>query len=187
MSFSQLQKWLHLLHSNVCFSTKWNLHLLVFSSNYFFNAKPILHSLYVWWGSCETKISWYTISLFAEFPFGFNHSNPNIANDTIIVFIIKQFQVFQTSSSDAIIQKRGMRRYVLNYYQKSNTLSLFSTIKMWQNDKICFLIILTWHPKKDQNFNCAFEDDKWRIFPNAFNPFISSDWQIDFYELHSFW
>ena len=101
--------------------------------------------------------------------------------------LIKQFQAFQTSSSDAIIQKRGMRRYVLNYYQKSNTLSLFSTIKMWQNDKICFLIILTWHPKKDQNFNCAFEDDKWRIFPNAFNPFISSDWQIDFYELHSFW
>ena len=58
---------------------------------------------------------------------------------------------------------------------------------MWQNDKICFLKIFTWHPKKDQNFNCAFEDDKWRVFPNTFNPFISSDWQIEFCELHSFW
>ena len=74
-----------------------------------------------------------------------------------------------------------MSSFVLNYHQKSNTLSLFFNIKMWQNDKICFLQIFTWHPNKNKNFNCAFEDDKWRIFPYYnFNPFISSlaDWLL---------
>ena len=83
--------------------------------------------------------------------------------------------------------KKGYEEVCLKLLSKVKHFIFVFTIKMWQNDKICFLKIFTWHPKKDQNFNCAFEDDKWRVFPNTFNPFISSDWQIEFCELHSFW
>ena len=75
--------------------------------------------------------------------------------------------------------KKGYEEVCLKLLSKVKHFIFVFTIKMWQNDKICFLKIFTWHPKKDQNFNCAFEDDKWRVFPNTFRPvylFRLADW-----------
>ena len=94
------------------------------------------------------------------------------------ILSIKQFQV-----PNCLVlhnhSKKGYDEVCLKLWSKVKHFIFVFTIKMWQNDKICFLKIFMWHPKKDQNFNCAFEDDKWRVFPNTFRPvylFRLADW-----------